>query len=200
MSELTALAQQLALTPWVLVLVFLLCTIDGFFPPIPSESVVIAAAAVIVTVQPSRLFLLCAVSAVGAFLGDNISYLIGRKMQGLRKSRWTKIVSGIDKAEEILARRGAGILMGARFIPVVRVAVNMAAGLTNFPRGRFIGIMAFIDCVWAIQATIIGTAAGAWFRENPLLGAAVGVGIGLLVGYVVDRIFALRNRQVLQKA
>ena len=35
--------------PWVLVLVFACCVIDGFFPPIPSESVVVGLAAVAAT-------------------------------------------------------------------------------------------------------------------------------------------------------
>ena len=35
--------------PWVLLLVFACCVIDGFFPPIPSESVVVGLAAVAAT-------------------------------------------------------------------------------------------------------------------------------------------------------
>ena len=75
--------------PWVLVLVFACCVIDGFFPPIPSESVVVGLAAVAATAGVPNPVLLIATAAAGAFLGDNIAYLIGRRT-GTRRWAWMR--------------------------------------------------------------------------------------------------------------
>ena len=75
--------------PWVLVLVFACCVIDGFFPPIPSESVVVGLAAVAATADVPNPALLAATAAAGAFLGDNIAYLIGRRA-GTRRWAWMR--------------------------------------------------------------------------------------------------------------
>ena len=66
--------------PWVLLLVLACCLIDGFFPPIPSESVVVGLAAVAATADVPNPWLLMAVAAPGRFTGDNIAYLIGRRV------------------------------------------------------------------------------------------------------------------------
>ena len=50
-------ALALVGSPWIFVVLYLFATIDGFFPPIPSESVVIALAAVSMaegTPEPAR--------------------------------------------------------------------------------------------------------------------------------------------------
>ena len=39
-------ALALVGSPWIFVVLYLFATIDGFFPPIPSESIVIALSAV----------------------------------------------------------------------------------------------------------------------------------------------------------
>ena len=75
--------------PWVLILVFACCVIDGFFPPIPSESVVVGLSAVAATAHVPNPVLLAAVAAAGAFLGDNIAYLIGRGA-GTRRWAWMR--------------------------------------------------------------------------------------------------------------
>ncbi len=74
-------ALELASSPWIYVVMYLFATIDGFFPPIPSESVVIALAAVAVSTGEPNIWLLIPVAAAGAFTGDQIAYLIGSKVR-----------------------------------------------------------------------------------------------------------------------
>ncbi len=64
--------------PWVYLLVFVCCTVDGFFPPFPSESVVVGLASLIIAQGVPNPWILIAVAAAGAFTGDNIAYAIGR--------------------------------------------------------------------------------------------------------------------------
>ena len=63
----------LANAPWVYLALFALATIDGLFPPVPSESVVIALAALSVSAGTPNLALILLAAATGAFTGDQIA-------------------------------------------------------------------------------------------------------------------------------
>ncbi len=108
--------QQHAGAVWVLPVVTALCALDGFFPPLPSESVVVALAAVSASVGEPNLIVLGGCAAVGAFVGDNIAYTIGRHtgLARLASSKRPKIRSTMRWAERELDRRGAMIIIAAR--------------------------------------------------------------------------------------
>ena len=128
--------------PWVLFLVLACCVIDGFFPPIPSESVVVGLAAVASTADVPNPWLLMAVAALGAFTGDNTAYLIGRSV-GTRRWRWMRgprMQRAFRWAGRELRKRPASLILVARFVPIGRVAVNLTAGATHYSRPRFIGL------------------------------------------------------------
>jgi membrane protein DedA with SNARE-associated domain len=73
-------AVDLASSPWVLLIIFLGATLDGFFPPAPSEAVLVSAAALGASGEGPHLYYLIPVAALGAFLGDNIGYFLGTKI------------------------------------------------------------------------------------------------------------------------
>ena len=134
----------LAASPLVYVGMYLFALIDGFFPPIPSESLAIALAALSVASGRPNLALVITAAAAGAFTGDQIAYAIGKRLAQHRLPflggpRWAKT---LDWAQRTLERRGASFILAARFIPVGRVAVNMTAGGVGFSRRRFVGLTA----------------------------------------------------------
>lgn len=180
--------------PWVLVLVFVCCVVDGFFPPVPSESVVVGLAAVAATAGIPNPVLLAATAAAGAFLGDNIAYLIGR---GAGTQRWAwmrghRMQRAFRWAGKELRKRPASLILVARFVPIGRVAVNLTAGATGFPRTRFVGLTVLSALLWAVYSVAIGLFFGQWFEENHLLGVIVAVicaiGLGILVDLVIGRL------------
>src|SRR4051812_47920182 len=125
-----AWALALAGAPWMFLVVVLFAAVDGFFPPIPSESLVIALAALAGSSGEPNIWLLVLVAALGAFAGDQIAYQIGTKVK-VRRLRILGSARGqaaIDWAEAALSKRGAAFIIAARYIPVGRVAVNMTAG------------------------------------------------------------------------
>ena len=188
-----AWAVALAASPWIFLVVFLFAAVDGFFPPVPSESVVIALAALGFAQGTPNVWLLILVAALGAFTGDQIAYQIGSRVTGRepRLLRSDRARRGVRRAEDVLARRGASFIIAARFVPVARVAVNMTAGAVAYPRRRFVGLAAIASASWAVYAALIGIGAGAWFGSHLLLGVAVGVLGGVALGVVIDR--ALRR-------
>lgn len=180
--------------PWVLLLVLACCLIDGFFPPIPSESVVVGLAAVAATADVPNPWLLMLVAGLGAFSGDNIAYLIGRKA-GTRRWNWMRaprMQSGFRWAGHELRKRPASLILVARFIPIGRVAVNLTAGVTHYHHLRFVGLTVLSATLWAGYSVGIGLFFGQWFEDNHLLGAAIAivcaVGLGILVDLVINRL------------
>lgn len=68
----------LAASAWIYPALFGFATIDGFFPPVPSESVVITLAVSAHATGEPNLVLVLLVAALGAWTGDQIAFAIGR--------------------------------------------------------------------------------------------------------------------------
>lgn len=196
MDIINDLIMQAVASPWLYLVLFAVAVIDGFFPPVPSETVLIAAAAVAASGGDVDVVLLGVVGGLGAVLGDNIAYRLGRVV-GTQRFRWMRrprVVAAFDTAGHALARGGAGLILGARYIPVGRVAVNMTAGAVHYPWRRFLPLSIISGFTWAAYSTIIGLVAGNWLRGNPLLSVVIGVVIALTIGIVIDRMTIRRRR------
>ncbi|GAA4831093.1 hypothetical protein GCM10023221_03500 [Luteimicrobium xylanilyticum] len=175
---------------WIYPAVVLFCLVDGFFPPVPSESVVIALAVAATTGHDPNLWLLLAAAVVGAWSGDQVAYQLGRwigtdRVRLLRGPRGRRAVAW---ARYALERRGATFILAARYVPVGRVAVNMSAGAVRYPRRRFMAVSGLAAVFWGACSVLVGLASAAWLGERPLLAMAVGVVVGLLLGLGIDRI------------
>jgi membrane-associated protein len=177
-------------SPWVYLVVFVIVVVDGFFPPVPSESIVVVAAAIGVSAGSPNPIVIVVLAAVGAALGDNIAYGLGRRI-GVDRYRWMRhprARAAIEKAQSGIARRPASVLLVARYIPGGRVAVNMTAGAVRFAYRRFWPLTLLAGACWAVYSVLIGVLAGHWLRDQPLVGAAIGVGMALALGLVIDRV------------
>jgi membrane protein DedA with SNARE-associated domain len=189
-------------SPLVLPAVLLLTVADGICPVVPSESVVIGLAAIGISTGQPALLLLGLVAAVGAFIGDNLTYEIGRRI-GLDRFRWmrrpwfTKIMG---KASAALERRVSSAVLAGRFIPGGRVAVSLVAGASGVPRKVFRPLTVLSSISWAGYSLVLGTIAGAWVGAHPLLGALLAVGLGILIGWLIDTALAVRRRLVSARA
>lgn len=194
------LILQAVASPWIPVILFAVAVIDGFFPPIPSETVLVAAAAVAGAGGDVNMVLLCAAGALGAMVGDNIAYSIGRGIGrgvGSGRFRWMRrprVASAFADAGRALDRGGAGLILGARYIPVGRVAVNMSAGALRYPWRRFLPLSFLGGVTWAVYSAAIGMLAGHWLQGQPLLSAVIGVVFAVLIGLVIDRFASHRRR------
>ena len=136
-------------------------------------------------------------AASGAYVGDLIAYAIGsridvHRLPFLRRGRGRRTLTW---AERSLTNGGTGFILAARFLPVARVAVNMAAGALGYPRRRFLGIAAIGSVAWAGYSAMIGIGAGAWLQGRPLGAVMLGIVVGLLVGGLLDAVFRWRQRQ-----
>ena len=178
----------LAASPMVYVWMYVFATIDGFFPPIPSESLAIALAALSVSSGHPNLALVILSAAAGAFTGDQIAYSIGKRLAVSRLPfmQRPRALRTLDWAKRTLTRRGAAFILAARYIPVGRVAVNMTAGAVGYSRRRFSGLVVIASLTWSLACTAIGVGTGTWFRGHPIRAVLAGVVSGLLIGVILD--------------
>lgn len=173
--------MPLICSPWLYVIVFVGVAIDGFVPVVPSEAVVIGLGALSANGSPNVAALATAVVA-GGMAGDRVSYLIGRKAGG--RVRAGKLAAAKEKAEGALLRHGAVAILVGRFLPYGRTATATMAGSVALPLGRFRLFTALAGAAWAAYAIGLGRLGGAAFADEPLLGAAFGTVLGLILAAV----------------
>ncbi|GAA1784247.1 DedA family protein [Agromyces lapidis] len=190
LTLLNTLVTDLAASPWLFLVVFAVCVIDGFFPPVPSETVVVGAATVSVAAGEPNLLLLIAVAGAGAIVGDNIAYRLGRVL-GTTRFRWMRtkrVAATLDWARRGLDRRGALLIFTARYVPVGRIAVNMTAGATRYPFRRFLPLSIAAGVTWAAYSALFGIVAGQWLHEQPLVAIVLAIAVAAVVGAGVDAV------------
>ncbi|UCR88469.1 DedA family protein [Mycetocola spongiae] len=202
MQFLTDAILAVATSPWIYLIVLGMVLVDGFFPPIPGETVLVAVAAIAMSSGSPNLWLLLLAGALGAAAGDNIAFALGRRV-GTERFAWmrgARVAAALDFARRGLARRGTLLVLGGRYIPVGRLAINMTAGATGFPARRFAGLSLVAGALWSAHAVLIGVLAGHLTAGNPLFGAAIGIALALILGVIIDLIGrgrrALRRRRV----
>lgn len=186
-----------AASPWIYAVAFLLIAVDGFFPPFPSESVVVGLAALAAASGVPDPGLLLVAAAAGAVAGDNVAYLGGRmigrgRLLGLG---FAPLVRLLGWAEAGLAARPGTLFLAARYMPLGRFAVNVTAGAVAYPFGRFLPWCVAAGASWAGYTVLVGLAAGRWFEQQPLVGMIVAIILALGLGWLLDlAIGRLRSR------
>lgn len=182
--------SQLALSsPVSYALAFLLPAFDAVLPLLPSESLLIALGVATAGSADPRIAVLVALFAAGAFAGDNLGYLLGRRFgpaiarlvfsgpRGARRRAW---------ALRSLDRFGARIIVACRFIPGARTAVTVTCGLVGYRRRRFIAATAFAGVIWASYAFFIGRLGGQAFEDKPWAGLLLALALALVVSVAVE--------------
>jgi membrane-associated protein len=191
---------------WLYLAVLLLVAADAIVPLIPGETALIAAGALAAgsgtapgTGSPN-LLLVCAVAALGAWLGDNLAYSLGWRAGPYAVARLLGSRRGpaiYVKAERALATRGAVVMIAARFIPGARTATTIGAGVVGYPRTRFRWIIAIADSCWAVYVGLLGYLGGRTFEDNLVAGVVAGLAVALLCTAVLEllrRIWSRRAR------
>ena len=174
----------LAASPWIYAIAFVLIAVDGFFPPFPSESVVVALAALSASNGVPDIGPLLAVAAAGAVAGDTVAYLGGRRR--LLQLRFAPLARLVGWAEAGLAARPGTLFLAARYIPLGRFGVNVTAGAVDYPFRRFLPWCIAAGASWAGYTVLVGFAAGKWFEQQPLLGMAVAIIVAFALGWLLD--------------
>ena len=188
-------------SPISYLIAFALPCLDAVLPVLPSESLIIAFGVATAGSADPRILLLVLCAAVGAFAGDNLSYLIGWRFGPWATRRFfsgEKGAARLDWAERSLRRFGMGLIIVCRFIPGGRTAVTLSCGLIRYSWRRFLLATAISGVVWASYAFFAGRIGGKAFEDKPWVGFVVAFGAALVVSGLVEairRLIAWRKRK-----
>ena len=140
---------------------------DGVFPVLPGETAIVAAA-VLAADGTLSLPLVILAGAAGAVIGDSAAFWIGRAGGGPIK-RFVSRVAGADRleaAERMVKRNGAALVVVGRFLPGIRIAINMSCGAGQMDYRRFVLFDVLGAILWAGQASLLGYFAGKAFADQ----------------------------------
>ena len=171
--------------------------LDAIFPVLPSETAIITLGVTTAGSTDPRIALLVACAAIGAFLGDNLCYLLGRRFGPAIERRFFATPKGArtrEWAERSLDRYGTQLIIVCRFIPGGRTAVTLTCGLVGYQRRRFVAATAVAAVIWALYAFLIGRIGGRAFEHNIWAGLAVAFGASIAISAVIELIRRLRGR------
>jgi membrane-associated protein len=183
---------------WSYLIVFVIAMLDAFFPVVPSEATAIAAG-VVAGAGGLSVELCILAAALGAFVGDNISYggghFLGERLQR-RFFAGEKAKKRLDWADRTLRERGWYLIIVARFIPGGRTAVTFSSGYTKgISYRRFLLADAIAAAIWGSYAALLGYIGGRQFEEQPWKGLLAAFVIAISLALLVELVRHKREQR-----
>jgi membrane protein DedA with SNARE-associated domain len=196
-DSLTALVTD---SPLTYLLIFALTAIDVLLPVIPAEATVTASAVLAGQGQLSIVWVMLA-AGLGAFVGDNIAYWIGR---AAGRPLVERVLRGnteqLDVVQEQFDRRGGAFIIIGRFIPGGRTAVAIGAGVLHFNWLQFMLYDAAAATVWAFQAALPGYIGGSLIQDQPWLAMVFGFFLSALIALGIAYLQRRRDKLAAKEA
>ncbi|MBT8241633.1 MAG: DedA family protein [Acidimicrobiia bacterium] len=159
-------SQEFADSPWFYLLIFAIAMIDGFFPVVPGETTVIVGG-VSAGAGDLNILVVIACGAMGAMVGDSVSYGIGRFGTRRFPKFFAARRAGIERMSRQIRERGGLLLITARFIPGGRTLLTLACGATRQPFVEwFMRWDIAAGLIWATYAGGLGYLFGDWLEER----------------------------------
>lgn len=196
------LTHEVSQGPVTYPLVFVASGADVLFPLIPSETIVLTAS--VLAAQGELLIVgIVPLVALGAFLGDNLCYLLGFRVGDPVAARLFDDEKGRARlawAKGALRRHGGALIGVGRFIPGGRTATTFAAGALGMPYRRFLVADACAATLWAVYISMLGYLGGETFEDEFWLPLAASLGCAMAVGLGFEawrRIQECRGRDLL---
>ena len=177
---------------WSYLIVFVIAMLDAFFPIVPSEATAIAAGVVAAGAGGLQVELVILAAALGAFVGDNISFagghFLGERARLAASSPSEKSQKRLKWAEKTLRRarplshRGRPLHSGG---PHGRRPSPPGSSNAMGWR-RFLLFDAIACAIWGSYTVLLGYFGGKSFEEEPWKGLLLAFVVALAVTGVVE--------------
>ena len=195
MLDVVAGLGALTHSAWLLPLLLVLVALDGPFPVLPSEMLLMSAAAV--AFGGHRFGMVggrFVVSVLGSVAGDLLVFWLGRTSHRLL-ARHVDAECGLSAWVRGHLRSRPGVaLVGARFVPGGRLVSTAAGGRCGLALGRFLPWSFASSTIWAVYMLLVGLALGPVTGGSPLLSLAAGAVLAVLTGGIFALIRRVRRR------
>jgi membrane-associated protein len=175
-------------TGWLVPVLALLVALDGPFPVVPSEPLLMTASAVAVGAQDVGLAVaLLAAAFAGSVAGDHLLFVLGRTSRRVAAPGDGGIAGWVRRN---IGRRPAATIVGARFVPAGRLVSTTAAGRYGVSLCRFLPCSLASSALWSAYMMGVGLLLGPLTGGDPLRGLVA----GMVMGGLTAGTFALVNR------
>ncbi len=169
---------------WVVAVIIFL---ESMGVPLPGESLLIGAAIYAATVGGLSIQWVVLFAAIGAIMGDNAGYLLGREVGRRALVRWGSRVGLTEErvllGEYLFDRHGPKLVFFGRFTAFLRTIVALLAGAVHMSWPRFLLWNALGGICWTSLYGFGAYALGAQFHR---LAGPVGIGLGIVgLGVIV---------------
>lgn len=138
--------------------------------PFPGETMLLLASFYAAVDQKLQISLVIACAALGAIIGDNIGYAIGRTGGHAFVQRFGRYLflkpAHLKQAERFFNKHGDKTVFFGRFIAVLRAWAAFLAGLNGMRWLPFLLYNAAGGIIWAIIYGCLGYYAGRFFHNN----------------------------------
>jgi undecaprenyl-diphosphatase len=141
-------------------------------------------------------------SAIGAILGDGISYYLGTKGTSLfhNENRWLR-ADHLDRGKQFFRKHGNKSVFLGRFIGPLRAIVPFIAGLSGMKKRKFLFWNIISAFLWSALHLLVGYFFGNAFTAIEVWSTRVGYAIGaiavfLALIYVIRFITVKHGRQI----
>lgn len=141
-----------------------------------------------------------AVAVVGAVLGDNLGYLIGRRFgRGFLERHGRKLLVTPERlaaAERYYLEHGGKTVFLGRFVPVVRSVGFIVAGVSRMDWKRFFAYDLAGALIWGIGHSVLGWVLGRSYERWERYATPVGLGLLIVLLFLIggSKILAARRR------
>ena len=190
---------------WTYLILFAIIFIETglvIFPFLPGDSLIFAASAMAANPQYGlNIWIIYAVVAIAAIVGDTVNYEIGAwsTRTGEKHAWFNKLINQKNRlaAEKFFERHGPITIVVGRFIPFIRTFVPFISGGSKMHYGHFITYNILGGLLWTGLFTIIGFFFGnIQFVKDHFSMIVIAI---ILVSVVPIAIVALKKKLTLKK-
>lgn len=180
-GSIDSLTELVTDSPITYVVIFALAAVDVILPILPAEATITAASVLAGQGTLSIVWVMVA-AGLGAFVGDNIAYWIGR---GAGRPLVERVLRGntrqLDDVAAQFDKRGGVFIIVGRFVPGGRTAVAIGAGILHFSWAQFVLYDGVAAVIWALQAALPGFIGGSLIQDKPWLAMVIGFVLSALL-------------------
>ncbi|MGI8646619.1 MAG: DedA family protein [Mycobacteriales bacterium] len=170
--------ENFAASPWLFPAMAVLAMFDALLPPIPSDEIMAALAALAASNHTPGLLWVVPATGAGAFVGDMLCYRVGRAGAPAVLRRWEHkpaVAKSYEWAQRNISRRGWLFILTARYLPFGRCTTMLTCGALKYPFARFCALDALSVSIAVTIGALVGYGGGALFVNAPLSGMFVAV-------------------------
>jgi membrane protein DedA with SNARE-associated domain len=177
---------------------------DSFGLPIPGEVMLLLAAVFSGSGPHLSLALVIGAAVAGAVLGDNVTFILGRRggypFLQRHGRRFHLGPERLQIGEYLFRRYGVGVVIVGRLIPVVHIWTAVLAGISRMPYRYFAPANLVGAIIWATALGLAGYGVGRAATRYGDIIAAAGIPVAISIGAVTLLLLRLNERRLQEQA